>query len=66
MGKLFFGFDYKREGMLFVMIEYFLVFGLKVVDFNIEEIKVMVGVKDVFIIDMIIFELGGLGINVFF
>ncbi len=64
-GKPLFGLDYKREGMLLAMIEHPPAFGLKVVDFNTEEIKAMAGVKDAFIIDTTIPEPGGLGINAF-
>ena len=64
-GKPLFGLDYKREGMLLAMIEHPPAFGLKVVDFNTEEIKAMTGVKDAFIIDTTIPEPGGLGINAF-
>lgn len=50
-GKPLFGLDFKREGMLLAMIEHPPVFGMKVVDFNQDEIKQMDGVKDAFIID---------------
>ena len=64
-GKPLFGLDYKREGMLLAMIEHPPAFGMKVVDFNTDEIKAMPGVKDAFVIDTTIPEPGGLGINAF-
>jgi len=50
-GKPLFGLDYKREGMLYAMIEHPPAFGMQIEDFNAEEIKVMDGIKDAFIID---------------
>jgi len=50
-GKPLFGLDFIREGMLLAMIEHPPSFGMKVKDFNVEEIKAMDGVKDAFIID---------------
>lgn len=50
-GKPLFGLDFKREGMLLAMIEHPPSFGMKVKDFNQDEIKSMNGVKDAFIID---------------
>lgn len=50
-GKPLFGLDFKREGMLLAMIEHPPAFGMKVKDFNVDEIKAMAGVKDAFIID---------------
>ncbi|MFT6970944.1 MAG: isoquinoline 1-oxidoreductase beta subunit [Roseivirga sp.] len=50
-GKPLFGLDFKREGMLLAMIEHPPAFGMKVKDFNADEIKTMSGVKDAFIID---------------
>lgn len=50
-GKPLFGLDFKREGMLLAMIEHPPAFGMKVVDFNKDEIVQMDGVKDAFIID---------------
>lgn len=50
-GKPLFGLDFKREGMQLAMIQHPPAFGMKVKDFNEEEIKSMSGVKDAFIID---------------
>ncbi len=50
-GKPLFGLDFKREGMQLAMIQHPPAFGMKVKDFNAEEIKSMSGVKDAFIID---------------
>jgi CO/xanthine dehydrogenase Mo-binding subunit len=50
-GKPLFGLDFEREGMLLAMIEHPPAFGMKVKDFNQDEIKGMAGVKDAFIID---------------
>jgi len=50
-GKPLFGLDFYREGMLLAMIEHPPAFGMKVKDFNKEEIKGMAGIKDAFIID---------------
>lgn len=50
-GKPLFGLDFKKEGMLLAMIEHPPAFGMEVVDFNVDEIKQMDGVKDAFIID---------------
>jgi isoquinoline 1-oxidoreductase beta subunit len=55
-GQPLYGLDFKREGMLLAMIEHPPAFGLKVKDFNAEEIKAMPGVKDAFIIDTTIEE----------
>jgi len=50
-GKPLFGLDFEREGMLLAMIEHPPAFGMKVKDFNQDEIKAMDGVKDAFIVD---------------
>ena len=50
-GKPLFGLDFKKEGMLLAMIEHPPAFGMKVKDFNKDEILAMDGVKDAFIID---------------
>jgi isoquinoline 1-oxidoreductase subunit beta len=50
-GKPLFGLDFKREGMRLAMIEHPPAFGMKVKDFNVDEIKAMDGVSDAFIID---------------
>lgn len=50
-GKPLFGIDFKRDGMLLAMIEHPPAFGMKVKDFNVDEIKAMDGVKDAFIVD---------------
>jgi isoquinoline 1-oxidoreductase beta subunit len=55
-GKSLFGLDFKREGMQIAMIQHPPAFGMKVKDFNEEEIKKMPGVKDAFIIDIAIPE----------
>ncbi|MFK7933040.1 MAG: molybdopterin cofactor-binding domain-containing protein, partial [Saprospiraceae bacterium] len=55
-GKPLFGLDFKREGMLYAMIEHPPAFGMKLKDFNAEEIKGMSGVKDAFVIDTTIAE----------
>ncbi|MEN3322297.1 molybdopterin cofactor-binding domain-containing protein [Mariniflexile soesokkakense] len=57
-GKPLFGLDFKRDGMQFAMIQHPPAFGMKVKDFNEEEIKGMPGVKDAFIIDISIPEPG--------
>jgi len=51
-GKPLFGLDFKREGMQLAMIEHPPAFGMKIKDFNEEEIKKMPGVTDAFIIDI--------------
>lgn len=55
-GEPLFGLDFKREGMQLAMIQHPPAFGMKVKDFNEEEIKNMPGVKDAFIIDTTIEE----------
>jgi isoquinoline 1-oxidoreductase subunit beta len=55
-GKPLYGLDFKREGMLLAMIQHPPAFGMKITDFNEEEIKKMPGVKDAFIIDTTINE----------
>ena len=50
-GKPLFGLDYEKEGMLLAMIVHPPAFGMKVKDFNVDEIKSMEGVKDAFIVD---------------
>jgi Aerobic-type carbon monoxide dehydrogenase, large subunit CoxL/CutL homologs len=45
-GKPQFGLDFKREGMKLAMIEHPPAFGMKVIDFNVDEIKGMDGVSD--------------------
>ena len=55
-GKSLFGLDFKREGMKLAMIQHPPAFGMKVKDFNAEEIKSMPGVNDAFIIDTTIKE----------
>ena len=51
-GEPLFGLDFKREGMQLAMIEHPPAFGMKIKDFNEEEIKKMPGVTDAFIIDI--------------
>jgi isoquinoline 1-oxidoreductase beta subunit len=55
-GKPLFGLDFYREGMQLAMIQHPPSFGMKVKDFNEEEIKSMPGVNDAFIIDTTIDE----------
>jgi len=50
-GKSLFGLDYQRDGMQLAMIQHPPAFGMKLKDFNEDEIKRMPGVKDAFIID---------------
>lgn len=50
-GKPLFGIDFKRDGMHLAMIEHPPAFGLKVKDFNREDIVKMDGVVDAFVID---------------
>ncbi|WP_242205757.1 molybdopterin cofactor-binding domain-containing protein [Aestuariivivens insulae] len=51
-GKPMYGLDFKREGMQLAMIQHPPAFGMKLKDFNEEEIKAMPGVKDAFTIDI--------------
>lgn len=55
-GKPLYGLDFKREGMKLAMIQHPPAFGMKLKDFNEEEIKNMPGVTDAFIIDTSIEE----------
>lgn len=64
-GKPLFGIDFKKEGMLLAMIEHPPAFGMKVKDFNVEEIKAMDGVRDAFIIDTTIPEPAWSDVNAF-
>lgn len=57
-GKPLFGLDFKREGMQIAMIQHPPAFGMKLKDFNEEEIKRMPGVNDAFVIDISIPEPG--------
>ena len=57
-GQPMFGLDFHREGMQLAMIQHPPAFGMKVKDFNIDEIKKMPGVTDAFIVDTA-FEGGG-------
>jgi len=57
-GKPLFGLDFNREGMHLAMIQHPPAFGMKVKDFNEEEIKKLPGVKDAFIIDTSLNEPG--------
>lgn len=50
-GKSLFGLDFKREGMLLAMIQHPPAFGMKLKDFNEDDIKAMPGIKDAFVID---------------
>ena len=64
-GKPLFGLDYQAEGMLLAMIEHPPAFGMKLVDFNQEEIKSMPGVKDAFVIDSSLEEMQWSDVNAF-
>ena len=64
-GKPLFGLDFHREGMLLAMIEHPPAFGMKVKDFNQDEIKGMDGVKDAFIIDTSYEDAGRFDVNAF-
>lgn len=64
-GKPLFGLDYKREGMKLAMIEHPPAFGMKVKDFNVDEIKAMDGVHDAFIVDMTLKEPIWAAVNAF-
>ena len=55
-GKPLFGLDFKTEGMQIAMIQHPPAFGMKLKDFNQEEIKKMPGVSDAFMIDITIPE----------
>ncbi|MGE5943864.1 MAG: molybdopterin cofactor-binding domain-containing protein [Flavobacteriales bacterium] len=57
-GEPLFGLDFNREGMHLAMIQHPPAFGMKVKDFNEEEIKKLPGVKDAFIIDTSLNEPG--------
>ena len=57
-GQSMYGLDFAREGMQLAMIQHPPAFGMKIKDFNVEEIKNMPGVKDAFIVDTS-FEGGG-------
>ena len=50
-GEPLFGLDFKREGMQLAVIQHPPAFGMKLIDFNEDEIKRMPGVKDAFMID---------------
>ena len=50
-GKPLFGLDYESEGMRLAMIEHPPAFGMKVKEFNQDEIKAMEGVTDAFVVD---------------
>ena len=64
-GKPLFGLDFKREGMLIAMIEHPPSFGMKVKDFNQDQIKGMDGVKDAFVIDTSYENEGRFDVNAF-
>lgn len=57
-GQPLFGLDFQREGMKLAMIQHPPAFGMKLVDFNVDEIKNMPGISDAFIIDTTIAEPG--------
>ena len=60
-----FGLDFEREGMKLAMIHHPPAFGLKVTDFNVEEIKSMPGITDAFIIDTTTQDGGWSAVNAF-
>ena len=64
-GKQLFGLDFKRESMLLAMIEHPPAFGMKVKNFNKEEIKAMEGIQDAFVVDTTIPEPGWADVNAF-
>ncbi|MCB0667325.1 MAG: xanthine dehydrogenase family protein molybdopterin-binding subunit [Saprospiraceae bacterium] len=64
-GKSTFGIDFKKEGMLLAMIEHPPAFGMKVKDFNQDEIKGMAGILDAFIIDTAYEDPGRFDVNAF-
>lgn len=64
-GKAVFGLDFKREGMQCAMIQHPPAFGMKVKDFNQEEIKAMDGVTDAFIINTGYDDEGRFDVNAF-
>ena len=64
-GKQLFGLDFKRESMLLAMIEHPPAFGMKVKNFNKEEIKAMEGIQDAFIVDTTIPKPGWADVNAF-
>ena len=64
-GKQLFGLDFKRESMLLAMIEHPPAFGMKVKNFNKEEIKAMEGIQDAFIVDTTIPKSGWADVNAF-
>ena len=64
-GQPLFGLDYEQEGMLLAMIEHPPAFGMKVKDFNQDEIKGMGGIKDAFVIDIDVAEKDWQDINAF-
>lgn len=57
-GQPLFGLDFKREGMQLAMIQHPPAFGMQVIDFNVDEIKAMAGIKDAFIVDTTLPEPG--------
>ena len=64
-GQAVFGLDFQREGMLLAMIEHPPSFGMRVSDFNVDEIKAMNGVSDAFIIDTTYEDEGRFDVNAF-
>lgn len=64
-GKQLFGLDFKRENMLLAMVEHPPAFGMKVKNFNKEEIKAMEGIQDAFVVDTTIPEPGWADVNAF-
>ena len=64
-GKPLFGLDYQADGMLLAMIEHPPAFGMKLKDFNQDEIKAMPGVKDAFVIDSSLEEMQWSDVNAF-
>lgn len=64
-GQPLFGLDFEREGMLLAMIQHPPAFGMKLKEFNVEEIKAMDGVKDAFVIDSTISDPNWCDVNAF-
>ncbi len=64
-GKSLFGLDFKQNDMLISMIVHPPAFGMSILDSNIEDIKTMKGVKDIFMIDSSVPDEGWADVNAF-
>ncbi|MEM6734898.1 MAG: molybdopterin cofactor-binding domain-containing protein, partial [Bacteroidota bacterium] len=64
-GQPLFGLDYEQEGMLIAMIAHPPAFGMKVRDFNNEEVKSMPGVRDAFLVNTEVKEKQWSDVNAF-